>query len=192
MELYRNYPKFCTIWCFIEVLLYAGQLFGWSSILYVLKQEGFYHDMCIVDSTHVNKSSGEEIVDETYTTIDQFGPINNRSSKYPIYKDWNNTIDTSTGREAHALSTESTESSSDQIYAISDDTKNEDADHRDTSGKFNQALALPDAPGEGCYQQDARLNLWFSIAICVSYVMCSIMGPILQKVGMRKFRLLML
>lgn len=32
-------------------MLYPGQLYGWSSLLYILKQEGFYADYCNENNT---------------------------------------------------------------------------------------------------------------------------------------------
>ena len=46
MELYRRFPKFCAGWCFLEIFVFAGQLFGWTSIQFVLNREGFYSDLC--------------------------------------------------------------------------------------------------------------------------------------------------
>ena len=46
LELYRKYPVFCTIWAFMEVVLFGGVIFGWGSLVFILKEEGFYLDYC--------------------------------------------------------------------------------------------------------------------------------------------------
>lgn len=42
---------------------------------------------------------------------------------------------------------------------------------------------------DGCFIQDARLNLWFTVAVAFSYVMCALLGPLMRKAGLRFFRL---
>lgn len=169
MELYKDYPRFCTIWCFIEILFYAGQLFGWSSLLYVLKQEGFYLELCSDISISNIATEQTGVVKELYTNdsfISTYTPgkdvtdvkVANDQSKYVNYTLQNNfNVDNNESKQ------------SDRLWRESE--KNADV--------------LP-----RCTEQDARLNLWFSTAICVSYVICSIMGPVLQRIGMRNFRLL--
>ncbi|XP_053408092.1 equilibrative nucleobase transporter 1-like [Mercenaria mercenaria] len=46
MELYRKYPVVCTVWAFMEVVLFGGVIFGWGSLVFILKEEGFYSDYC--------------------------------------------------------------------------------------------------------------------------------------------------
>ena len=46
MELYRRFPVLCTIWAMVEVLCFGGVIFGWGSLVFVLKEEGFYLDAC--------------------------------------------------------------------------------------------------------------------------------------------------
>lgn len=42
-------------WSFIEVLLFGGIFFGWGSLVFVLKEEGLYADLCS-KNMHVSKS----------------------------------------------------------------------------------------------------------------------------------------
>lgn len=182
MELYKVYPRLCTFWCFIEILFYAGQLFGWSSILYVLKQEGFYIKLCTdIDKNHVATNETEIVILHTNETLNRkyfaytelpYIPLDRKYSAYtdlpyiPGGKDLSVTI-AGNGMERGGTFKNSTE--------------------HELVDKHSSENSL-----KGCHEQDARLNLWFSVAICVSYVMCSVMGPILQKVGMRCFRLIFL
>lgn len=167
MELYKVYPRLCTFWCFIEILFYAGQLFGWSSILYVLKQEGFYTKLCTnTDSNYVFINETEIVILHTNETLNRKYSAYTELPYIPGGKDLSVTI-AGNGVERGGTIKNSTE------YELFDEDSSEKS-------------------AKGCHEQDARLNLWFSIAICVSYVMCSVMGPILQKVGMRCFRLIFL
>lgn len=46
-ELYKRFPKLCTCWAFLEVVCFAGIVYGWGSLVFILKEEGFYLDACI-------------------------------------------------------------------------------------------------------------------------------------------------
>lgn len=168
MELYKDYPRLCTIWCFFEILFYAGQLFGWSSILYVLKKEGFYSELC-ADINSKYSSINRTKIDIFYTNLTLL--TNSEYSRNSEYNDLTGT-GASSGRDLKNV---------EHIYYNENGTEYGTIHERDDE-------TIPKA----CQEQDSRLNLWFSIAICVSYVMCSVMGPILQRLGMRGFRLLSL
>jgi hypothetical protein len=176
MELYKNYPRLCTIWCFIEILFYAGQLFGWSSLLYVLKQEGFYLELCSdtpVENNRAADNSGTgqtRIVDELYTNDSLVATY---LSDYDV---------TDVNVTYYAQSKHGNYTHQNSLYTVYSESNEEDKSWREFR---TDADEIP-----RCTEQDARLNLWFSIAICVAYVICSIMGPILQRIGMRNFRLL--
>ena len=45
-ELYKRFPVLVTCWAFMEVMLFAGMIFGWASLVFILKEEGFYVDAC--------------------------------------------------------------------------------------------------------------------------------------------------
>ena len=52
-------PKFrilYAIWAFLECLGFGGLIYGWVSLVYILKDEGLYLDLC-ADSIAVNVSS---------------------------------------------------------------------------------------------------------------------------------------
>ena len=68
MELYKKYPKLTVLWCCVEIILYPGQLFGWSSLQYVLKQEGFYSDLCELENKKKNLLRTEDITGRNTVT----------------------------------------------------------------------------------------------------------------------------
>ena len=57
MELYKRFPVLCTLWAFLEVLCFGGVLFGWGSLVFILKEEGFYLDLCTDTQRHNDPQS---------------------------------------------------------------------------------------------------------------------------------------
>jgi len=55
-ELYKRFPKLCTCWAFFEVVFFAGIVFGWGSLVFILKEEGFYSDACIGSNDDVKNN----------------------------------------------------------------------------------------------------------------------------------------
>jgi len=159
MTLYRRFPRISTLWCLIEVFIYGGQLFGWASILFVLKKEGFYEDLCTYDESEIKYSqtslaNNKEKINQTSYSIGQYSIKDNSTNQ--------------SGSLNHSVSIGQFEIDSNQI----------------SQSEFTKEY-LP-----GCYAQEAKLNLWFSIAICTAYVACSGMGPLMNKIGMRSFRII--
>lgn len=50
MNSYERCRGFCTLWCSLEVLLFSGVIYGWSSLVSIFINEGFYSDLCIKTS----------------------------------------------------------------------------------------------------------------------------------------------
>ncbi|KAH9502318.1 hypothetical protein Btru_073451 [Bulinus truncatus] len=49
-----------VLWGFLECIGFGGLIFGWGSFVYVLKDEGFYQDLChnvTINSTHEGEST---------------------------------------------------------------------------------------------------------------------------------------
>ena len=63
-------------WSFMECLLFSGVLYGWSSLVFVLKEEGIYADLC---STGSHESDKQETAFNT-TVVSNFTlSLNNQS-----------------------------------------------------------------------------------------------------------------
>ena len=65
--------NFAVVWGALEILLFAGQIFGWSSLAYVFKYDGYFDDLCAVgdrDFLPVNSSIIRGAVFETVTGRD--------------------------------------------------------------------------------------------------------------------------
>lgn len=41
-----KYRYLYAVWAFLESLCFGGLIYGWSSLAYVLKQEGLYSNLC--------------------------------------------------------------------------------------------------------------------------------------------------
>ena len=189
MELYRKVPRLCAAWCAIEVMLYAGQIFGWSSLLYVLKQEGFYANVCNGDSGNVTISKiipshhielNTEIIGHNASTAVNFSSYSFQNVTdlkhntnitaeilYTISNTWTNEND---GKNMHFI----------YDFPSSANETNKDID----SQHANDVDSVV-----SCSGQDSRLNLWFSIGAGFSYAMCAFLGPLMRKIGMRLYRL---
>ncbi|XP_052807043.1 equilibrative nucleobase transporter 1-like [Mya arenaria] len=197
MELYRKFPKFCAGWCFLEIFIFAGQLFGWTSIQYVLKKEGFYSDLCKFDNGAYKKCVSEFInPDDVSSAQIEIFVTKGCDSRYLISRRNKTDLNTDSAGDFNFIS-QSVMNQTKGQYAFELSTNGND--YASQSGEDNSDVVIQSdqwETGEGdrptCYDQDARLNLWFSVAICISYVACSVMGPVLNRIGMRLFRLVLI
>ncbi|XP_060571702.1 equilibrative nucleobase transporter 1-like [Ruditapes philippinarum] len=98
LELYRKYPVFCTVWAFMEVVLFGGVIFGWGSLVFILKEEGFYLDYCTHEETGNNSNI---VLSETLTSV----TVSNSSIDKPSYTflDGNNSTSAFRGRNADGM-----------------------------------------------------------------------------------------
>lgn len=56
MELCYRWRIACTIWSCLEVVCFAGIIYGWGSLVFILKEEGFYSENCRDTSPSSNVS----------------------------------------------------------------------------------------------------------------------------------------
>lgn len=54
-----------VIWGFLECVLFAGLLYGWGSLVYVLKEDGVFSEMCDEQSEPQNISITSDVVAPT-------------------------------------------------------------------------------------------------------------------------------
>ncbi|XP_069128332.1 equilibrative nucleobase transporter 1-like [Argopecten irradians] len=47
MKLYIRCRLLCAVWCAVEILFFGGIIYGWGSLVFVLKEEGFYYEECL-------------------------------------------------------------------------------------------------------------------------------------------------
>ena len=60
---------FAVVWGTLEILLFAGQIFGWSSLVYVFKNEGYFEDLC--GDVAINKNTSF-VTDPAPASVDIF------------------------------------------------------------------------------------------------------------------------
>ena len=186
MELYKRFPKLCLLWCSIEVTLYAGQIFGWSALMYVLKDEGFYADYC---ETFVTSNSMSVDAFSIVELPERFNMGNDSKSIYLLANyDKNRTYKSD---RIKMIKLENDTSAHNAKHQYRDTTENMKAD-RDHSTSFLKYTDMHGQYLKSCAIQDSRLNLWFSIGVGFSYVMCGFLGPLMRRMGMRFYRLLFL
>lgn len=58
---------FYVIWAFLECLLFGGLLYGWGSLVFVLKEDGVYSDLCKPGSDNITSINIESIASD-YST----------------------------------------------------------------------------------------------------------------------------
>lgn len=68
MELCYNWRTLCTLWSCLEVVCFAGIIYGWGSFVYILKEEGFYGDICA--DTPLNASVAPGFLDYNSSVVD--------------------------------------------------------------------------------------------------------------------------
>ena len=145
-----------TIWAFFECLFFAGTLYGWSSLVFVFKDEGIYSNLCDTSLKNMTSPNGGLDFNMTRTTNDL---INNSPE--------DNTFDNIT--IADSSNVEHVNSSK-VLYT----TNNSD----ETSDKFkNERLQ--------CVEQDSMLSLCFTISSSIFCISCVVMGQVNYKLGTR-------
>ena len=66
-----------------EILLFSGLVFGWGSLVYVLKQEGYMSDVCSNnDDNHRNNNNN--IIDDNSNSVNNNLTLNRASAKHVV------------------------------------------------------------------------------------------------------------
>ena len=50
---------FIVVWGAVEILLFGGTIFGWASLVYIYKKDGYFGYLCDEDHPHGNVSATE-------------------------------------------------------------------------------------------------------------------------------------
>jgi LAT3 family solute carrier family 43 protein 3 len=79
----------------MEVVLFGGVIFGWGSLVFILKEEGFYLDYCTQEETGNNSNI---VLSETLTSV----TVSNSSIDKPSYTFIDGNNSTSAFRERNA------------------------------------------------------------------------------------------
>ena len=63
-----------AIWAFLECICFGGLIYGWGSLVYVLKDEGLYSDLCPPDLNSTITSTPVVTYDITGNETNSVGP----------------------------------------------------------------------------------------------------------------------
>ncbi|XP_061167342.1 equilibrative nucleobase transporter 1-like [Saccostrea echinata] len=63
MELCYRWRILCTIWSSLEVVCFAGIIWGWGSLVFILKEEGIYQEFC--DDSSIKGASPSKVINNT-------------------------------------------------------------------------------------------------------------------------------
>ena len=59
------------VWAFIEIVLFSGIVFGWGSLVFVLKDEGIYADLCLNRDEKDNNTGSNSSYDDSTASLVQ-------------------------------------------------------------------------------------------------------------------------
>ncbi|XP_062590867.1 equilibrative nucleobase transporter 1-like [Saccostrea cucullata] len=76
MELCYRWRILCTIWSSLEVVCFAGIIWGWGSLVFVLKEEGIYEEFCGY-SWREGASPSEDVYNKSILDNNISNPISN-------------------------------------------------------------------------------------------------------------------
>ncbi|XP_048760740.1 equilibrative nucleobase transporter 1-like [Ostrea edulis] len=92
MELCYRWRVLCTFWSCLEVACFAGIIYGWGSLVYILKDEGFYHDLCrgsphygAMLSEAVNNVSASDIANQSIPVSNGTIPCKEQEEKLNLW-----------------------------------------------------------------------------------------------------------
>ena len=139
---------FVAGWAFTECLLFAGLLYGWPSLNFVLKAEGIYSDLCedTLNNSVSNNGSEVIIVGLSSATTSQLSTTTSTATPLSTSQ-LSTTTPTATPLSTSQLSTTTT-------------------------------LSVQSTKDEACKQQDSRMALCFTIGIIMFGIGYAIFGGI--------------
>ncbi|XP_060077401.1 equilibrative nucleobase transporter 1-like [Ylistrum balloti] len=154
MKLYIRCRALCAVWCAIEILFFGGIIYGWGSLVFVLKEEGFYYEECV-----------------SVTAPGELTYNNTRSITTPVSIQLKDTFLTPVA-----------DGDTSDPRPKSDDGYEKSPSQLD-SNQDNGAVSEPGQPSHTCPQQESKLNLWFSVAVAFMYLSMAFLGELTTRLG---------
>ena len=157
---------FVVIWGSVEIALFAGQIFGWASLVYVLKEQGYFGESCL--PTTSTSQVGAHSNDTSFVPETHLNGLHNGSVGYNYSR-------LRRDAETHFVGL--------NLNSSSDD---DDRDAILTDRK------LPPFKGEGeegdgftCVSQDESLGLVYTVAVVINGCLSVVIGSMLDHLGTR-------
>ena len=50
-----------VVWGTVEVIMFGGIIFGWTSLVFIFKKEGYFDDLCEYNTTTGNQTLSNEV-----------------------------------------------------------------------------------------------------------------------------------
>lgn len=163
---------FAVVWGTLEILLFAGQIFGWSSLVYVFKKEEYFKDLC-----------GDIAINKSFVTVSDPAPAS--VDIYPLAS----TPSIFSTRVTAAISDKTTQNllhnpltvtsrPRNAVYNTSNNYSN-DANHRH-SHTVNA--------DNSCAAADEQFNLIYTLAVVFAGVTVLFTGYLMDRLGTRVCR----
>ena len=188
------------VWATMEVLLLGGLIYGWPSLVFLLKQRQVYSDLCRPDSTpqlHHNHS----VLHSVGNTSDMLaGPFagnvsslpfaeSSFSTNHPLQSGAGNSLTTSLPVSyRYRTEFDSSESSVSNSTSVVVNVA-ENATRLAGEKGYNSSGFHDDSKGENCAEQDAAFALAYTIVTAVQSLGSIGVGHAQRTLGMRTTRI---
>ena len=150
---------FVVIWGSVEIALFAGQIFGWASLVYVLKQQGYFGESCQV---------GAQLNETSILSGTDLNGLHNGSVGYNYSR-------LRRDAETHFVGLNQNSSSDD--------------DERDAILTDRKLPPFKGEGEEGdgftCVSQDESLGLVYTVAVVINGCLSVVIGSMLDHLGTR-------
>ena len=74
------------VWAFIEIVLFSGIVFGWGSLVFVLKDEGIYADLCLNGAVKDNNTGSNSLYDDSTSASTSATEVNTQEPSDNVCK----------------------------------------------------------------------------------------------------------
>jgi len=170
---------FAVVWGTLEIFLFAGQIFGWSSLAYVFKYEGYFENLC--DDVATNRSFVRVGGDNTLSLVN-VSPLSTAlllpTSSIPISAITHQT--TLSSLHSPLLSA---------ITPFSNDAKNGSDGYRYATSKVADAAGdVREYSVNSCAAADERFSLIYTLAQVFAGITIFCTGYLKDRLGTRLCR----
>ena len=79
-------PKFRVLyaaWAFLEVIAFGGLIYGWGSLVYILKDEGIYMELCATEGANSTTAVEVQSISLASNSSVGYSPLTTANSSLP-------------------------------------------------------------------------------------------------------------